>query len=419
MRTRTVKLPLLLAGTLALLALVGCGGGDDDDIAGADMPTAVVAPVPLPGPYPVACSNVAQDFERAGGDAEAYWEGRPEPAGTPRYVADLLSDPANSLSVSVTAPDNRTLYGSFAGKPVGFVVLVCYPTSADNSRADFALPTGQAVPRMQRGTEAPLLADTSLRYPVLAFSHGLAESPLSDDHFRVLSWLASHGYVVVAPFHGDPRFTRLQIDDARDAVALLSNLDDAVAMQALRPLAMSAALDLVSTHPQWREHVNVAQIGGFGASLGGETLLLMGGAALTTSIGLASSPVGTDTRLKAAVGYVPYFGQPLLPAFGRDQLGLDSVTLPFLAISGSADTTAPLRVTREGMERLQGPRQLVALDGVEHRLDPTASADILTWSLTFLDAQVRGLASARTQQAAMGSVAGGGDDRVVIPWNSP
>jgi predicted dienelactone hydrolase len=190
-------------------------------------------------------------------------------------------------------------------------------------------------------------------------------------------------------------------------------------MQALRPLAMSAALDLVSTHPQWREHVNVAQIGGFGASLGGETLLLMGGAALTTSIGLASSPVGTDTRLKAAVGYVPYFGQPLLPAFGRDQLGLDSVTLPFLAISGSADTTAPLQATREGMERLQGPRQLVALDGVEHRLDPTASADILTWSLTFLDAQVRGLASARTQQAAMGSVAGGGDDRVVIPWNSP
>ena len=418
MRTRTVDLPLLLAGMLAVLALVGCGG-DDDGSGAADAPTAVVAPVPLPGPYPVACSNVAQDFARAGGDAEAYWEGRPDPAGTPRYVADLLSDSANTLSVSVTAPDVGSLYGSYAGKTIGFAVLVCYPTNADNSRADYPLPTGQAVPRMQIGADAPLLADASLRYPVLAFSHGLAESPLGEDHFRVLSWLASHGYVVVAPFHGDPRFTRLQIDDVGDAVAALRDIDDAVAMQALRPLAMSAALDLVSTHPQWRDHVDVTQIGGFGASLGGETLLLMGGAALTTSLGLGSSPVGTDARLKAAVGYVPYFGQPLLPAFGRDQRGLERVTLPFLAISGSADTTAPLQATREGIERLQGPRQLVVLAGVEHRLDPTASADMLTWSLTFLDAQVRGLARARVQQAEMGSVAGGGDDHVLIPWNGP
>lgn len=420
MRTTPVRLPAFLAGILALLILVGCGSDDDDMLPSPDAPTAVVPPVPLPGPYPVACSNVAQDFARVvGGDAEAHWEGRPAPDGTPRYITELLTDPANTLAVSITAPDDGSLYGSYAGRTIGFAVLVCYPTHANNARADYPLPTGQAVPRMQLGADGPLLADASQRYPMLAFSHGLAESPLSEDHFRVLSWLASHGYVVVAPFHGDPRFTRLQIDDFGDAVAALRDIDDAVAMQALRPLAMSAALDLVSTHPQWRDHVDVAQIGGFGASLGGETLLLMGGAALTTSLGLSSSPVGTDTRLKAAVGYVPYFGQPLLPAFGRDQRGLEGVTLPFLAISGSADTTAPLQATREGIERLQGPRQLVVLAGVEHRLDPTASADILTWSLTFLDAQVRGLASARAQHAAMGSVAGGGDDQVLIPWNGP
>ena len=62
-----------------------------------------------------------------------------------------------------------------------------------------------------------------------------------------------------------------------------SNLSDAIAMQALRPLSVTAALDRVLADPQWRDHVDASQIGGFGASLGGETMLLLGGAALTTS----------------------------------------------------------------------------------------------------------------------------------------
>lgn len=408
-----------LAGLLAFaLTLAGCGGGSDGDGA---APT-IMPPLALPGPHPVACSNVAQDFARLAPDgeqAQAYWEGRPAADGTPRYAADLLTDPVNALSVTVNAPNDANLYGSFAGKPLQFAVLACYPTTADNSRPDFSLPTGRSVPRMQTGAEAPLFADASARYPVIAFSHGLAGSPLSDDHFVVLSWLASFGYVVVAPFHGDPRFTNLQIDDFRDAVAVLSRLSDAVAMQALRPLSVSAALDLVLAHPQWRDHVDAAQIGGWGASLGGETMMLLGGAALTTSPGLASSSVGADPRVRAAVGYVPYFGQPLLPAFGRDQRGLDNVKLPYLAISGTNDATAPLVVTQQGMARLQGPRQLVALVGVEHGLDAASAADILTWSLTFLDAKVRGIPIARTQLSTMTRVEGGADDRLVMPLDGP
>ena len=402
-----------VAGSLAFaLALAGCGGASD----GAGSAKTIVSPMALPGPYPIACSNVAQAFARVapGEQAQAFWEGRPAADGTPRYAADLLTDPVNALSVTVNAPNDAILYGSFAGKPVGFVVLACYPTTADNPRADLSLPTGQLVPHMQTGAEAPLFADASARYPIIAFSHGFAGSPLSGDHLVVLSWLASYGYVVVAPFHGDPRFTDLQINDFGDVVAVLSHLSDVVAMQALRPLSMSAALDLVLAHPQWRDHVDATQIGGFGASMGGETMMLMGGAALTTSPGLASSPVGVDRRIKAAVGYVPYFGQPLLPAFGRDQSGLDGVTLPYLAISGTADTTAPLAVAQQGIARLPGPRELVALVGVEHGFDMASASDILTWSLTFLDAQVRGLPIARTQLSTMTSVAGGGNDRLVI-----
>jgi predicted dienelactone hydrolase len=406
----------LLAFAFALV-LAGCGGGSGGD---GPVPT-VVAPLALPGPYPIACSNVAQDFGRVapGEQAQSYWEGKPAADGTPRYAADLLVDPAHALSVTVNAPNDTNLYGSFAGRPVQFVVLACYPTTASNSRPDFSLPTDQIVPRMQTGAEAPLFADGTARYPVIAFSHGLAGSPLSGDHLVVLSWLASFGYVVVAPFHGDPRITILQIDDFGDAVAVLAHLSDAVAMHALRPLSVSAALDLVLAHPQWRDHVDAAQIGGFGASMGGETMMLMGGAALTTSPGLASSSVGVDQRIKAVVGYVPYFGQPLLPAFGRDQHGLDAVTLPYLAISGTSDTTAPLAITQQGMARLQGPRQLVALAGVKHGFDAASATDILTWTLTFLDAQVRGIPAARTQLSTMTSVEGGGDDRLVMALEGP
>ncbi len=403
------------------LILSGCSGGNDSGSAAAIVET-LVKPLALPGPYPIACSNVAQDFERVvpnGGQAQDYWEGRPASDGTSRYVTDLLTDPVNALFVTVNTPNDTNLFGSFSGRPVQFLVLACYPTRADNTRADFALPTGQVVPRMQSGAQAPLFADASTRYPVLALSHGLTGSPLSDDYLVVLSWLASYGYVVVAPFHGDPRFTQLRIADFGDALTVLSRLSDAVAVQALRPLSVSAALDLVLAHPQWRDHIDVTQIGGFGASMGGETMMLLGGAALTTSVGLASTTVGADRRIKAAVGYVPYFGQPLLPAFGRNQTGLDTVTLPYLAISGTADTTAPLLVTQQAIGRLQGQRQLVALGGVDHGFDAASAPDILTWTLTFLDAQVRGIPSARAQLLTMTGVEGGGDDRLLIPLNGP
>jgi hypothetical protein len=147
-------------------------------------------------------------------------------------------------------------------------------------------------------------------------------------------------------------------------------------------------------------------------------MMLMAGAGLTTSVGLSWTQIEHDTRLKAAVGYVPYFGQPILPSFGRDQHGLDGVTLPFLGIGGTADTTAPIEVTAQGMLQLDGPRELVALTGVKHEFSVPATNDIFTWSVTWLDAMVRANESARSQLLQMTSVAGGVDDFVVMPLNA-
>jgi predicted dienelactone hydrolase len=417
----------LLAATLfsalsgIALALAGCGGsGGSSNPPGALAPTDVVQPLPLPGPYAVACSNVDQDFSRvgAGEDVTSYWEGAPSGDGTPRYATDLLADPGNTLIATVTAPPDSNLYGSFAGDDVAFVVLACYPTTADNPRPDYPLwTTDKVVPHMQTGSDAPMFADPSARYPVVAFSHGYSGSPISGDYISALTIFASYGYVVIAPFHGDLRFSDLRIDNLGDVIDLFP-LSNFTALQALRPLSISKALDLVLVHPQWQDHVDATQIGGFGASMGGETMLLLGGAGLTTSYpGLSWNQVTHDPRIKAAVGYVPYFGQPVLPAFGRDQHGLDGITLTFLGISGTADTTAPISEVKSGMSRLTGTRELVALSGVTHGFDVASTYDIFTWTFMFLDAEVRGNLATKQQLSTMGSVAGGGDDSVVIYYN--
>jgi predicted dienelactone hydrolase len=378
----------------------------------------VVPPIG-PGAYAVACSNVQQDFTRVapGSGAADYWEGRG--GGGSGYVTDLLVDPAHAFVVGVTLPDDGELYGDFRNRTLTFGTLVCYPTSATNGRADYPLPNGKAVPHMQRDGEPPLFAEDRARFPVLLFSHGLGGSPLSGDYLDALTLFASHGYVVIAPFHGDARISDIRLETLNDVVNAVLHFSNYTALQSIRPHALQAALTAVLADPAFAARIDASQIGGFGASLGGESLLLMRGARLTVSVGLSSKAIMNDTRLKAAVGYVPYFGQPILPAFGRDQQGLSDVQMPFLAIAGGADLTAPAATTALGMTQLQGVRQLVVLEGVTHSFDVPSTPDIFTWSLTFLDAYVQDQPLARATSAHMFNVEGGGDDVLLLDRAAP
>jgi hypothetical protein len=260
-----------------------------------------------PGPNAVGCSNIAQDFSRvASGNPQDYWEGNPN-GNTPRYITDLLADPANTLTVNLAVPNDGGLYGPYVNQTHPYVVLVCYPTSAANIRPDYALPTGDVIPHMQTGSQSPVFADAAARYPVLLFSHGLSGSPISGEYINAIRVFASWGYVVVAPFHGDQRFADIKLDGFSDFVYAVIHIQTFIAMQAVRPLSLSLALDAVLTSPQFGAqfagHVDASRIGGFGASLGGESLMLMAGAQLTNSIGQASKQVTLDPRLVTAVGY--------------------------------------------------------------------------------------------------------------------
>jgi hypothetical protein len=211
----------------------------------------------------------------------------------------------------------------------------------------------------------------------------------------------------------------LDLSGFEDYLYALANYKQFIAMQSLRPLSLKAALDAVLADPDFAGRVDPARIGGFGASLGGESLMLMTGARLTTSLGESSSTVLTDPRLKAIVGYVPYFGQPFYPAFGRDQQGLDGISVPFLGISGTADTTAPVGTTADGVNELTGSRMLVELVGTTHEFDFAAESDIFTWSVTFLAAQAQDDRLARAKLSRMTSVTGGGDDIEIIDYTAP
>jgi predicted dienelactone hydrolase len=407
-------------GAGALRALIAACAATVAAAAFAQQPP--VAPPIGAGPHPVACSNVEQDFTRVapGVPVEAYWDGVSS-GGTTRYVTDLLVDAAHAFVVQRSLPNDSELYGPYAGATVAYANFVCYPTDFANSRADYALPTGNVVPRMQRGAEAPIFPAGGSPWPVLLFSHGLSGSPLSGDYIEVVKYFASHGYVVVAPFHGDLRFADLELDSFQDVLYAFFNYKTFVAMQAVRPLSLTSALDAVLGHPDFRDHADAANVHGFGASLGAESLLLMGGAALTTTLGQASKRVTLDARLRSAVGYVPYFGIDAYPAFGRDLKGLDGVTLPFLALSGTADTTAPLSVVERGMRRLTGTRQLVALTGLTHGFDARYAGDLFTWTLAFLAGQLdRGNNDvARATSARMTAVAGGMEDVQRIDYMAP
>ncbi len=374
---------------------------------------AIVPALPPTGPYPVACSNLEQDFSRLppGVSAEAYWRGIATQSAE-RYVDALLVSPANAHAYSFVAPADTTLFARWAGGTLSYVALTCYPTTTSNGRADYVLPGGKAIPRMQRGAEAPILPALPARLPVLLFSHGYGGSPVSGTYLDALLAFASWGFVTVAPFHGDFRYSVFGPDFGGSGALYLPVWDEFVAMQATRPLSLAAALDRLAGDGQWKERIDLGRVGAFGISQGGESIMLLGGAKLTYQLFTnAAKTVIRDDRVRAAVGYVPYFGLDAIPAFGDDQAGVDAVTLPYLALSGSDDPIAPIDSTRQAIERMAGVRGLVSLEGQGHDLDPASAADITTWALTFYAAWLANDSAAQGRLATMQSVEGGLDDR--------
>ena len=373
------------------------------------------------GKYPVACSNVEQDFTRvkAGAAASDYWEGNPLSDGS-HYVTELLVSPADALTYKVTVPkvSEIDVFEKQGGKQLQFAAMACYPTTATNARADYVLPSGVKVPKMQRGAEAPLIATNPEvadgKWPLMMMSHGLAGSPLGDDYVQVAGRLAAEGYVVFAPFHADARYSRIQIDTVNDAFYVLTKYAEIAEMESIRPLGLVQGLDYILSKPEYANRVDQDRIVGFGASLGGMAMMLAQGAKITASWGGAERVIVRDNRYKAVVGYVPYSGQNFLPAFGDSNGGVRSVRVPYLGIGGTADVVAPISRTSQMIESLGGSKYFVTIEGMEHGFRVQDAPEVFGWTFLFLNAHLSRDQADRVAFNAITNVPGGSDDQVKI-----
>lgn len=414
-------------------------------LAAAALPAAafnhdtVVGPI-APGRFAVACSNVEQDtgaIAASGGLAVDFWEGR-EVGGRPRYITEILARPDAAIVFDAPVPDVRRLYPGNAGDRVTFAAIVCHPTSRANGDPNYPLPENSGtVPRMLPAGAAPRLISAAeyaatlgnelapppsgpARLPLVVYSHGLAGSPISKGYIDVMTQLAAQGYMVAAVFHGDPRFSRVRLEDFNDYWYAVTNFDRIVEMQLMRPVALKAMTDVLLASA-YAPGVDAERIAGFGASMGGQAMAHLLGARITSSLDKRCDDAVTDPRIKAAVAYVPYAGQTWLPSFCDDQRGAEGVDRPYLAITGAADTTSPQRLMEQAMNRFRGARYLVSLAEGRHELRSEDAGDLFTWMVTFYNAYLDVAADpgAKARLIRMAQVSGGREDSLAIDVHVP
>lgn len=358
------------------------------------------------GPLPVASTNFSIDGAALNQlfdeqlNAGMLLEGKVV-NGQRRYITELLAAPNDAFTFQLQVPNNSALYGDTTGVTLPYAGYVFYPTTSANARVDYEVFAAPALPKMQLPGELPIFADETEKYPLLVYSHGVGDHP-TGSKINLFVTLASHGYIVMALFHGDNRFALTDPEQFN-----------------LRPLTIKTALDTLLNSASFTGHIDENKIGGIGESYGGSAMLTLLGAKKlnpdTISVitnNLLSTAV--DTRIKAAATIVPYAGQGLYPMFGNGQAGASAVTRPFLANSGKFDGETEISKVQEVFSKLAGPKYLVEYDNEGHEFSNGAFDDAHTWSKIFLDAYVKGDVEAISTLSMLSSVSANGSDTLTI-----
>lgn len=369
----------------------------------------VVEPM-QPGPYAVGSMNFEIDNAALtaalmqGRNAGQYQEGA-NINGELLYIDSLLNNPEEAFKFDLTVPDDETLYGDSAGTTLPVAGYVLYPTSSSNNREDYDVFVSPSLPKMQSVGESPIFENESTLYPLIIYSHGVGDHP-SGEQLTYLKDLASHGYIVMALYHGDRRWEETEARHFN-----------------LRPLTVKNALDVLLAHEDFSGHIDVNRIGGLGESYGGATMLALLGAKrvnpdIPSVISNTLLDLQTDARIKAAASVVPYAGASPYSMFGSGGTGAATVDRPFLANSGTADTVAEYSKIQEVFENLSGDKYLVAYEGQGHDLTEGANVDSSTWMKLFMDAKVKGDADAIETLGRISSVSDSGNDNLVLVEDS-
>jgi hypothetical protein len=318
-----------------------------------------------------------------------------------RYINELLAFPDDAFNFTLTVPADSTLYGAFAGSTLPYSGYVFYPTTNSNTRADYDVFTPPSLPHMQSTGEAPIFADESAKYPLLIYSHGAGDHPTGIPQSFLIN-LASHGYIVLALYHGDDRFE-----------------DTDVAQFNLRPLSVKTAIDTLIADSAFTDHIDQARIGGLGESLGGATMMALLGAKKIApdAISVFTNALQTttvDTRILGAATIVPYMGLGVYTFLGAGGTGAQTIDRPFMANSANSDFATDYSKVQEGMANIPSVKYLVEYDGEGHAMSDGAVNDAYTWMKLFSDAFIFQDPTAIDTLSRMSSVSDTGSDSLVL-----
>lgn len=200
--------------------------------------------------------------------------------------------------------------------------------------------------------DAPVDYDTG-PYPLIVFSHGFSGSP--EWYTTLIEHYASHGFVVLAPKHAG------ESDWMENATPTVTRLSDMVRTLDYAEAATAADGELAGL-------LDMDNVAAVGHSYGGYTALAMAGAQFDMAgfaercatlteddpnIFLCLPLIGKEEQLAEGLGLDsvpdglwPSFGDPRVTAavsmagdsYIFDKAGLAQITIPVLAIGGTADT---------------------------------------------------------------------------------
>jgi predicted dienelactone hydrolase len=183
-------------------------------------------------------------------------------------------------------------------------------------------------------------------FPLLLFSHGGGGDPGS--YISLTEYLASHGYIVVAPEHTGNLFVDFYAAalTGLGCEALLSRpCPDDVAKSAVdRPQDIRFVLDQVlagnaSVAPA---AIDASRIGMYGHSFGGYTTLVVAGGTVSGAL--------PDSRIKAIAPLSPFGNAPqFLPDPGLVPL-IGNIEVPTLVSFGTADQSTGIDFVDQGRE---------------------------------------------------------------------
>jgi predicted dienelactone hydrolase len=238
-------------------------------------------------------------------------------------------------------------------------LVLLYPTTVENHRADVTVLDTFTLPRAQPAGE-PALLPPGQKFPLIIFSHGYDVHPFHDA--RDMVTLAGHGYIVACVWHDD------------------SGEKDFAKLVARRTATLRETIAALRENKEFAGAIDFDRLGAFGISLGAPSVL----------------------------------GVPVQAIFGESpalQFAGATGDQPFFAVVGGEDRLWP--VCQEVVPRMTGPRFLVKLPGQGHvPTEATKQCVITTWAVHFFDAYLKSDRTAREILRSASSVSCPGCDNI-------